>query len=65
VNAAVVGERCLPEGELRVENDLLIAGCRGGTALALLEVQPEGKKRMRSRDFIHGYRPQSGEKLGN
>ena len=65
VNAAVVGERCLPEGELRVENDLLIAGCRGGAALALLEVQPEGKKRMRSRDFIHGYRPQSGEKLGN
>jgi len=64
VNAAVVGERCLPEGELRVENDLLLAGCRGGAALALLEVQPEGKKRMRSRDFIHGYRPQSGEKLG-
>jgi hypothetical protein len=27
-------------------------------------VQPEGKKRMRSRDFLHGYRPLTGEKLG-
>src|SRR5215472_6790657 len=65
VNTAVVGQRSLPEGELLIENDLLIAGCHGGAALALLEVQPEGKKRMRSRDFIHGYRPRSGEKLGH
>jgi methionyl-tRNA formyltransferase len=32
--------------------------------LELLTVQPEGKKRMASHDFIHGYRPQNGEKLG-
>lgn len=64
LNAAVAGGRSLPEGELLVENDLLVAGCHGGAALALLEVQPEGKKRMRGRDFIHGYRPRSGEKLG-
>jgi len=29
-----------------------------------MEVQPEGKKRMAARDFIHGYRPRSGERLG-
>jgi hypothetical protein len=32
--------------------------------LELLTVQPEGKKRMASSDFVHGYRPQNGEKLG-
>jgi methionyl-tRNA formyltransferase len=30
----------------------------------LLEMQPEGKRRMSVRDFIHGYRLQSGERLG-
>jgi methionyl-tRNA formyltransferase len=30
----------------------------------LLEVQPEGKKRMPARDFVHGYRPRTGERLG-
>jgi methionyl-tRNA formyltransferase len=53
-----------PPGELLVDNDRLFVGGGGGTALALLEVQPEGKKRMSARDFIHGYRPQTGEKLG-
>ena len=55
----------LPPGELLVENDRLFVGCGGGTALALFEVQPEGKKRMAVRDFVHGYRPQTGEKLGS
>ncbi len=52
-------------GELVVENDRLIAGCGHDTALEILELQPEGKRRMSARDFIHGYRPASGEKLGN
>jgi methionyl-tRNA formyltransferase len=51
-------------GELLVEDGHLLIGCGAGTALELLTVQPEGKKRMASRDFIHGYRPQNGEKLG-
>ena len=45
-NAAVVESRSLPEGELRIEQDILMAGCHGDTGLSLLEVQPEGKKRM-------------------
>ena len=55
----------LASAELAISNDRLIAGCGGGSALELIEVQPEGKKRMPARDFIHGYRPQSGEKLVN
>ncbi len=61
---AAVSQRLLPPGELLVESDLLFVGC-GGNALAPLEVQPEGKKHMAVRDFVHGYRPQTGEKLGS
>ena len=57
-------QRALSESELVVEADRLIAGCGKGTALQLLIVQPEGRKRMAVRDFVHGYRPQSSEKLG-
>jgi len=57
-------QRVQSEAEFVVEADRLIVGCGKGTALELLEVQPEGKKRMAARDFILGYRPQSGEKLG-
>lgn len=61
---AAVSQHSLPEGEILVEADRLFAGCAGGTALALLEVQPEGKKRMAARDFVHGYHPRSQERLG-
>jgi methionyl-tRNA formyltransferase len=57
-------QRALSESEMVAEADRLIVGCARGTALELLEVQLEGKKRMAVRDFVHGYRPQSGEKLG-
>lgn len=60
---AVVSQHSLPPGELLVEHDHLFVGC-AGTSLTLLEVQPEGKKHMAVRDFVHGYRPQTGEKLG-
>jgi methionyl-tRNA formyltransferase len=50
--------------EVKLENDRLLAGCGESTMLEFLEVQPEGKKRMAARDFIHGYRPRAGEKLG-
>lgn len=44
--------------------DDLVVACGGETTLRLLEVQPEGKQRMRARDFINGSRAQAGEKLG-
>jgi methionyl-tRNA formyltransferase len=61
---ATASQHSLPPGELVVDKDRLFVGC-GGTALALLELQPEGKKHMSARDFVHGYRPQTGEKLGS
>ena len=54
----------LPSAELRVLGDRLVVGCGQETSLELLELQLEGKKRTWARDFIHGYRPQPGEKLG-
>jgi methionyl-tRNA formyltransferase len=60
---AAVSQHSLLPGELLVEDDRLFVGC-GDSSLGLLEVQPEGKKHMASRDFVHGYRPRNGEKLG-
>jgi len=50
--------------ELRVAGDRLFVGCALNTALELLELQLEGKKRTAAKDFLHGYRPDEGEKLG-
>jgi methionyl-tRNA formyltransferase len=61
---AVSLQRALPVGELLVEADRLFVGCGTGTVLELLEVQPEGKKRMPARDFVHGFRPRTGGRLG-
>jgi len=54
----------LTPGELRISGENLFSGCGGGTALELLQLQPEGKKAMTAREFINGYRPAAGEGLG-
>ena len=54
----------LEPGQISAESTRLLAGCGKETALELIELQPEGKRRMSSRDFINGYHPQPGEKLG-
>ena len=54
----------VPQAELRVVADRLLAGCGHNTSLEMLGIQLEGKKRSSARDFLHGYRPQPGEKLG-
>ncbi|MBZ5525795.1 MAG: methionyl-tRNA formyltransferase [Acidobacteriia bacterium] len=53
----------LAPGELRVSGDHLLAGCGSGTALELLQVQPEGRKAIPAREFISGYHP-GAERLG-
>jgi methionyl-tRNA formyltransferase len=61
--SAVPGTKA-PPGEIAIEGGELLVGCGNATALHLLEVQPEGKKKMTGRDFLNGYRPRAGEKLG-
>ncbi len=61
---AAVADRTLPSGELTPETNLLLVGCGADTSIELLELQLEGKKRSSAADFIHGYRPRPGEKLG-
>jgi methionyl-tRNA formyltransferase len=53
-----------PSAELHVQTDHLLVGCGHNSSLELLEIQLEGKKRTSAADFLRGYRPQPGEKLG-
>ena len=50
--------------KVKIEGDHLLVGCGSHTALNLLEVQVEGKKRVPARDFVNGYRVHEGERLG-
>jgi methionyl-tRNA formyltransferase len=61
---ATAQNRRLPLSELKVEDDRLLVGCGRETAIELLELQLEGKKRTPVSDFLRGYRPLPGEKLG-
>jgi methionyl-tRNA formyltransferase len=54
----------VPQAALLVRAGQLFAGCGHNSAVEMLELQPEGKKRMASRNFVHGYRPQTGERIG-
>lgn len=54
----------LAPGDLRQIGDRLLAGCGAGTALELLQVQPEGRKAISAREFISGYKPSESERLG-
>ncbi len=53
-----------PLGTLSTSGDQLFVQCGGGTMLELLQIQLEGKKAMSARDFINGYHPEQGERLG-
>ena len=65
VTAIKLASEQVPQGELLVKDGQLFVGCGNNSALELLELQPEGKKRMSAKDFVHGYRPQTGERLGD
>ena len=64
VTAIKLASEQVPLAELLVRNGQLFVGCGNDSAIELMEVQPEGKKRMAARDFVQGYRPQTGEKVG-
>ncbi len=63
VHRAKAGKGVIRESELLPLADTLLVGA-GGSALEIVELQVEGKKRMTARDFIHGYQPKPGERLG-
>jgi methionyl-tRNA formyltransferase len=54
----------VPTATIKMEGHLPLVGCAAHTALELIEVQVEGKKRMSAQDFVNGYRPYDGEPLG-
>jgi methionyl-tRNA formyltransferase len=58
-------DRTVVTSELVLEGERLLVGCGADTALELIEIQLEGKKRTSAADFIRGYRPQQGERLGS
>ncbi len=62
---AAYGMGPLVPGEMKAAGEDLFLGCGEGTALQVVELQPEGKRRMSAKDFIHGYRPKAGERLGS
>ena len=59
------GSELVPPGRIRVFESRLLIGAGGDTSLEVLELQPEGKKKMSAADFINGYKPKSGEILGS
>jgi methionyl-tRNA formyltransferase len=63
IQARVARGNLLQPGEIRALSDSLLLGCGNGTGLEILEVQPEGKKRISAREFINGYRLKEGERL--
>lgn len=54
----------LMPGTTAVDGAHLLVGCGHGTALDLIEIQIEGKRRMTAQEFINGYRPKAGDHLG-
>jgi len=63
IRQATALDQVVPPSELRVDGTHLFVGCGEGTAIEIVELQLEGKKRTSASDFVRGYRPQSGERL--
>jgi methionyl-tRNA formyltransferase len=59
-----VGEKVQPGAVVVADGDNLVVSCGGHTALRLLEVQPEAKRRMSARDFLNGTRLKVGDRFG-
>lgn len=62
ITQAQVSDKELPPGALLVDGKKLHVGTGNGS-IALVSIQPEGKKVISAHDFINGYRIQKGEIL--
>lgn len=56
--------RANPGDVLAAHGDDLVVGCGDNTALRLIEVQPEAKRRMSVRDFLNGTHLKVGDRFG-
>lgn len=52
-------------GAILAARKTLLVQCGGATALEVLELQPQGRKRMPAEAFLNGYKLQPGELLGH
>ena len=53
-----------PASIVEARGDRLVVACGEGTALAVTELQPEGKRAMSAREFLAGRRLAPGAALG-
>ena len=51
-----------PATVIKASNELVIA-CANGTAISLIEIQPEGSKRMSAKDYLVGHKISEGISL--
>lgn len=54
--AAVAGKTAAAPGTLSTNKDSLLLSCGDGLALSILEIQPEGKRRMPAKEFLNGFK---------
>lgn len=66
ISATTADERhdVFPGQIIKAQKGELFAACGGNTILRLDAVKPEGKREMPASDFINGFQPKEGEKLG-
>jgi methionyl-tRNA formyltransferase len=64
-SAVAAGVRGNPATVIRAHGDELIVGCGNDTALRILEIQPEGRRTMSSREFLAGRALSIGERVGS
>ena len=53
-----------PREIIVAQRDDLVVSCGEQTALRLIEIQPEARKRIAARDFINGMHPKVGDRFG-
>jgi methionyl-tRNA formyltransferase len=54
----------LPGEVIESHGDTLVVACGDASALRLVEVQPEAKRRMVTRDFLNGTHLKVGDRFG-
>ncbi|MGH9410561.1 MAG: methionyl-tRNA formyltransferase [Vicinamibacterales bacterium] len=63
--AQAVDVSMAPGMVVRARGDELVVACGNGTALRILEIQPDGRRSMTARDFLAGRGALEGERLGS